>query len=210
MRQRSVNIRLSYLLATTLLATSLPAAAQQNDSPTASSGQVEEIVVTARKRKEDVQKVPESISVLSGATLTQNHIQDYQDIARTVPGMSFNVGSSVLGGTIGPGTVAAAPTLPHFSDQIKDPLTRQAAQFIEFSRGFYLPLMAPPGIPRDTLDALRKAYVEMSKDPDFLADAVKMGGITVDITPGEEIAARVAQELKADPAVFEAARNLLK
>ena len=113
-------------------------------------------------------------------------------------------------GTIGPGTVAAAPTLPRFSEQIKDPLTRRAAEFIEFSRGFYLPLMAPPGIPRDTLDALRKAYVDMSKDPDFLADAVKMGGITVDITPGEEIAARVAQELKADPAVFEAARNLLK
>ena len=48
----------------------------------------------------------------------------------------------------------------------------------------------------------------MSKD--FLADAAKMGGITVDIKPGEEIAAQVAQELKADTAVFEAARNLLK
>ena len=105
MRQRSVNLRLSYLLATTLLAAPLPAAAQQQvPGPAASSGQPEEIVVTARKRKEDVQKVPESISVLSGATLTQNHIQDYQDIARTVPGMSFNVGSSVLGGTIGPGS----------------------------------------------------------------------------------------------------------
>ncbi len=104
MRQRSVNLRLSYLLTTTLLATSLPAAAQQSADPGASSGQVEEIVVTARKRKEDVQKVPESISVISGASLTQNHILDYQDIARTVPGMSFNVGSSVLGGTIGPGS----------------------------------------------------------------------------------------------------------
>jgi outer membrane receptor protein involved in Fe transport len=104
MRQRSVNISLSCLLATTLLTAPLPAAAQQQAQGTASSGQVEEIVVTARKRTEDVQKVPESISVLSGATLTQNHILDYQDIARTVPGMSFNVGSSVLGGTIGPGS----------------------------------------------------------------------------------------------------------
>ncbi len=113
-------------------------------------------------------------------------------------------------GTIGPGTVAAAPTLPHFSDRIKDPLTRQAAQFIESSRGYYLPLMAPPGIPRDTLDALRKAYVEMSKDPDFLADAAKVGSITVDITPGEEISAQVAKTLNVDPAVFDAVRNLLK
>ena len=104
MRQRSVNLRLPHLLATSLLMAPLPAAAQQQAAPAGASGQLEEIVVTARKRTEDVQKVPESISVLSGYSLTQNHVLDYQDIARIVPGMSFNVGSSVLGGTIGPGS----------------------------------------------------------------------------------------------------------
>ena len=105
MRRRSRT--LSYLLATTLLATPLPAAAQQQASSSAKSDQLEEIVVTARKRTEDVQKVPESISVISGFSLEQNHVLDFQDIARTVPGMSFNVGSSVLGGTIGPGSKLA-------------------------------------------------------------------------------------------------------
>jgi outer membrane receptor protein involved in Fe transport len=104
MRQSSVNLGLLHLLATTLLVAPLPAAAQQKTAAAGSPDQMQEIVVTARKRTEDVQKVPEAISVLSGYSLEQNHILDFQDIARTVPGMSFNVGSSVLGGTVGPGS----------------------------------------------------------------------------------------------------------
>ncbi|MEO5755327.1 MAG: hypothetical protein ABIQ51_00575 [Mesorhizobium sp.] len=113
-------------------------------------------------------------------------------------------------GTFGPGTVTAAPALLRFSTQIKDPVMRKAAELIESSRSFYLPLFAPPGTPKETLDTLRKAYVEMSKDPDFLADAAKLNGLSIKVTTGEEIAARVAEQLKADPAVFEAARNLVK
>jgi iron complex outermembrane receptor protein len=104
MRQSSAFFGLPHLLVATLLAVPLPAMAQQQTAPSASSDQLEEIVVTSRKRTEDIQKVPESISVISGSTLTENHILDFQDIARSVPGMSFNVGSSVLGGTVGPGS----------------------------------------------------------------------------------------------------------
>ena len=104
MRQSSVYPGLPCVLAAALLAAPSPALAQQQTGASASSGDLEEIVVTSRKRTEDIQKVPESISVISGSALTQNHILDFQDIARTVPGMSFNVGSSVLGGTVGPGS----------------------------------------------------------------------------------------------------------
>ncbi|PDQ19540.1 hypothetical protein CN311_18950 [Mesorhizobium sanjuanii] len=113
-------------------------------------------------------------------------------------------------GTFGPGTVSGAPALPRFSDQIKDPVKHQAAVLIESSRNFHLPLMAPPGTPKETLDSLRRAYVDMSKDPEFLADAAKPGDLTINITTGEEIGKFVADQLKADPAVFEAARNLAK
>ncbi len=106
MRRLSLYSGMIHLLAVTVLAAPFPVAAQQGAEATApaSSDQLQEVVVTARKRTEDVQKVPESISVLSGYSLTQNHVLDFQDIARTVPGMSFNVGSSVLGGTVGPGS----------------------------------------------------------------------------------------------------------
>ncbi|CCV10373.1 hypothetical protein [Mesorhizobium sp. STM 4661] len=113
-------------------------------------------------------------------------------------------------GRFGAGTIPAAPTLPQFSDQIKDPVIRQAAVLIESSRDFHLPLIVPPGTPRETLDILRKAYVDMSKDPEFLADAAKLGSLSLDITTGEEITKLVADQLKADPAVLEAARNLVK
>lgn len=66
-----------------------------------------------------------------------------------------------------------------------------------------------PGNP-DIIDVSRKAYVEMTRDPDFLADATKLGGLDINVTKGEETAARVAEELKADPAVFEAAGELVK
>ncbi|MDB5394768.1 MAG: pdt [Rhodospirillales bacterium] len=63
------------------------ASAQQADA--ASSGQIEEIVVTATQRSEKLKNVPASISVLGGRDLEERHIVDYDDIARSVPGVSF-------------------------------------------------------------------------------------------------------------------------
>ena len=85
--------------------TSTFALAQQAAQSTAgSTGGLEEIVVTAQKRTEDLTKVPASISVLSGATLQEQHIDNFQDITRAVPGVSFGAGSTVSGGPVGPGT----------------------------------------------------------------------------------------------------------
>lgn len=81
------------------------ALAQQAAQPAAGGpGQLEEIVVTAQKRSEDLTKVPASISVLTGGMLQEQHIQDFQDITRVIPGISFNAGSTVSGGPVGPGT----------------------------------------------------------------------------------------------------------
>ena len=57
--------------------------------PHAASG-VSEIVVTAQKRSENLREVPQSISVLTGAQLDQQHVNAYADLARTVPGLSFS------------------------------------------------------------------------------------------------------------------------
>jgi outer membrane receptor protein involved in Fe transport len=85
--------------------TSTIALAQQAAAPAAStSGQLEEVVVTAQKRTENLTKVPASISVLSGAALQEQHIDNFQDITRDIPGVSFGAGSTVSGGPVGPGT----------------------------------------------------------------------------------------------------------
>ncbi|HTY50777.1 MAG TPA: TonB-dependent receptor [Steroidobacteraceae bacterium] len=74
-----------------------------SNQPTQSDA-LQEVVVTAQKVAQDIIKVPVSISVLSGTTLRDEHILDYQDITREVPGLAFNAGNTVSGGTVGPGT----------------------------------------------------------------------------------------------------------
>jgi outer membrane receptor protein involved in Fe transport len=63
----------------------------------ADASTLDEIVVTAQKRVEDVKDVPLSISVISGAQLVRQHIVEYGDLARQTPSLSFtNTGGSSL------------------------------------------------------------------------------------------------------------------
>ncbi len=55
----------------------------------APNGQLEEIVVTAQKRRETARKIAGSIGVISGTEITDHHIENFEDITRTVPGVSF-------------------------------------------------------------------------------------------------------------------------
>ena len=56
--------------------------------PTETAG-LEEVVVTAQKRVEDVQKVPISLQVLSGQTLEQLQVKGFDDFAKYVPSLSY-------------------------------------------------------------------------------------------------------------------------
>jgi outer membrane receptor protein involved in Fe transport len=56
---------------------------------------LEEITVTAQKRSENLKNIPISISAISGYDLQAKQIANYDDIARAVPGVSFNsIGAS--------------------------------------------------------------------------------------------------------------------
>ena len=43
-----------------------------------------------------------------------------------------------------------------------------------------LPLVAPPGLPADRVEALRKAFMDMTKDESFRTEALKL---EVDLSP---------------------------
>jgi outer membrane receptor protein involved in Fe transport len=62
-----------------------PAVAQVPESST-----LEEITVTAQKRSENIQNIPISISALSANELAAAKIQNYEDLTRATPGVSFN------------------------------------------------------------------------------------------------------------------------
>jgi iron complex outermembrane receptor protein len=51
---------------------------------------LQEVVVTAQKRVEDVREVPVSISVLGADVLRRTQIADYGDLSQSVPGLSFS------------------------------------------------------------------------------------------------------------------------
>ena len=65
-------------------------AAEATDTTT-----LEEVVVTAQKRTEDMQKVPISLTVLTGKELEEHQVTDFDDFAKLLPSVSYQ--------TLGPG-----------------------------------------------------------------------------------------------------------
>jgi outer membrane receptor protein involved in Fe transport len=79
------------LLASTVLATPLIVAdrASAQDQPAAGNGQLEEIVVTAQKRTENLQDVPVSIQALNGKKLDQLNVTEFNDYVKFLPSVTF-------------------------------------------------------------------------------------------------------------------------
>ena len=75
------------------LAALLPAGAQAQGQP-AASADLEEIVVTARKREESLQNVPIAIQAFSAQQLEERGAQSLEDIAKFTPGLTYNQGNS--------------------------------------------------------------------------------------------------------------------
>lgn len=60
-------------------------------APTAAKGpRLDEIVVTAQKRAEDVRDVPIAMSVMSGDEMRDSGITDFNEVAQMIPNVSIN------------------------------------------------------------------------------------------------------------------------
>ncbi len=68
-------------------------AAATPDKPAAKTEQLETVVVTATKRKEDVSKIPLAVTVITGDALEDQHILGLADLTRSVPNLSFSGGA---------------------------------------------------------------------------------------------------------------------
>lgn len=87
-RTEAGRIRLlgsTLLLASTMLTSVSPAIAQE----VASGSGIEEIVVTAQKRSENLQSVPMSIQAINTEKLDQLQVSDFEDYAKYLPSVSF-------------------------------------------------------------------------------------------------------------------------
>jgi tripartite-type tricarboxylate transporter receptor subunit TctC len=108
---------------------------------------------------------------------------------------------------------ARTTRLPEFADVptarevARDERSRQLIELAEISYMLSRPFVAPPGVPAERAKALQRAFVEMAKDPDFLAEAEKLHA---DVSPvGATEAMQMIERLASAPAdLKEAMRKL--
>ncbi len=93
------------LMASTVLSSAGVALAQE---PANQSTTLEEIIVTAQKREENLQKVPESVIALGSQKLDQLHVDNFNDYVKFLPSVTFTIGQPSGGGNGGPGFVTVS------------------------------------------------------------------------------------------------------
>jgi len=70
--------------------------------------------------------------------------------------------------------------LPTGRELARDDAARALIEFAELPFFMALPFAAPPGIPPDRAEALKAAFMAMCRDPDFVAEAERLG---FDVSP---------------------------
>jgi tripartite-type tricarboxylate transporter receptor subunit TctC len=77
--------------------------------------------------------------------------------------------------------------VPLFLDLVKgDPAREPVAKFMSQAVAIARPVAAPPGVPPDRVEVLRRAFDATMKDPVFLAEAAKLNA-EIDPLTGEEV-----------------------
>ena len=78
------------------------------------------------------------------------------------------------------------PNVPLLQEIVDDPKQKKVIEFLSSGAAIGRALVTPPGVPADRLAALRAAFDKMVKDPEFLAEAEKVGA-EINPTPGAEV-----------------------
>ena len=88
-------------------------------SPDARVGQPEDIIVTAQKREQTLIDVPQSVSVVSGASLERQQATNFKDYLKLVPGLQLNQSTPGFGRLVlrGVNTGGVASTVAVYQDE---------------------------------------------------------------------------------------------
>jgi tripartite-type tricarboxylate transporter receptor subunit TctC len=101
------------------------------------------------------------------------------------------------------------PDVPLIVDLAKNDEQRQILRLIFSRQVMGRPFIAPPGVPQDRVDALRKAFMATMQDPEYLADAEKT---QMEINPvsGEKVQALIKEEYSTPPEIAKKASSFLR
>jgi tripartite-type tricarboxylate transporter receptor subunit TctC len=97
--------------------------------------------------------------------------------------------------------------VPLTIDYAKTPENRQVMEFIYSQSTFGRPFAVGPGVPKDRVEILRKAFAQTVRDPAFLAEAEKLRLEISDPMTGEEVQAAVAKLVATAPDIVAAAKE---
>jgi tripartite-type tricarboxylate transporter receptor subunit TctC len=100
------------------------------------------------------------------------------------------------------------PDVPLIVDLAKSDEDRQVLRLIFARQVMGRPFLAPPGIPAERADALRKAFMATMTDPAFMADAEK-SQLEVNPVAGDDLQKLVAEIYRTPPEVAKRAAQLL-
>jgi tripartite-type tricarboxylate transporter receptor subunit TctC len=90
-----------------------------------------------------------------------------------------------------------APTMMELTD---NPVHKKMLEFMMLQSATARAIFAPPGVPPDRVEALRRAFDQTARDPGFLADMAR-SKIEVEPSTGEETQAAVGRLIGTSPEV---------
>jgi iron complex outermembrane recepter protein len=128
--ERMVFAGVTLMMATASHAADATSPSTSDNSPSSSTGELPEIMVTAQKRTERLDDVPLSITALSDDQMSKQGIDDVADLQKVVPGFSYRLsqnGTPILqirGIGFYDEQVAVSPTVTVYVDQVPLPYGR--------------------------------------------------------------------------------------
>jgi len=111
---------------------------------------------------------------------------------------------------VGPPDPLGMPGVPYLGDLVTSPEDKAMVDFIEIGSRLGWPLFAPPGVPADRVEALRRAFAELVEDPTFARDFEATVKGELNPTTGAELAAFVDRALDTPESTLEAAKTILE
>ena len=103
---------------------------------------------------------------------------------------------------------SAIDDLPLLGDFIADPVGMALYDLWMVSYSFQRPLTAPPGVDPKVIDLLQQAFADTMADPEFIADAERVG-LRLNPQTGDDVEDRVARIIGLSPATRTALQFLI-
>ena len=100
------------------------------------------------------------------------------------------------------------PDTPAILDLAKTDADRQALTLLVSRLEYGRPFFFPPGVPPARVDAFRRAFDKVMKDPAFIAECDRLG-LEIDPMTGEEVAALVQKVNATPPEIVKRVRDAL-